>query len=403
MATRTTNYNLIKPDLTDDADIRVINGNMDVLDNTLKTINDSITTKTNNAFTDLSVNSNYEWKFTKASGSNVSYDTIKYAIYAKHLDGSVDTYLPNTKSYANSKLDYYYGTVPNKGTSTTLDCGVLKFNHWSSTPWNTALIVPNNANNRPYFAYQNGVSGTNYTTYSELALKSDVDAKLNSSGGNVSGNIYTTANIYKKTNNSSLLIGGSIDSNSGARILLNGEKNNRGVIQLTAASDDGNSNTMKIDSKNGYYEFNGLGCWFNGVADYFRIGNDDEHYLSFYRGDNTIRCMASNLLVNNKKVPTYAKEVTYAGTVSNTASHDAYVQFSDGTLIQWGIYNADSPLRVQTRHINLPIPYANNGYTAVVNQHRSSSAAKQTTTALYADYDDGNKLICWFTIGQGVM
>ena len=40
MATKTTNYNLIKPDLADDADIRVINGNMDVLDNQLKSISD---------------------------------------------------------------------------------------------------------------------------------------------------------------------------------------------------------------------------------------------------------------------------------------------------------------------------------------------------------------------------
>lgn len=41
MATKTKNYNLIKPDLTDDADIRVINGNMDVLDNKLKNISDT--------------------------------------------------------------------------------------------------------------------------------------------------------------------------------------------------------------------------------------------------------------------------------------------------------------------------------------------------------------------------
>lgn len=41
MATKTANYNLIKPDLTDDADIRVINGNMEVLDNQLKSISDT--------------------------------------------------------------------------------------------------------------------------------------------------------------------------------------------------------------------------------------------------------------------------------------------------------------------------------------------------------------------------
>lgn len=40
MATKTTNYNLIKPDLTDWADIRVLNANMDIIDSTMKTISD---------------------------------------------------------------------------------------------------------------------------------------------------------------------------------------------------------------------------------------------------------------------------------------------------------------------------------------------------------------------------
>lgn len=40
MATKTTNYNLTKPDLTDWADIRVLNTNMDIIDSTMKTISD---------------------------------------------------------------------------------------------------------------------------------------------------------------------------------------------------------------------------------------------------------------------------------------------------------------------------------------------------------------------------
>lgn len=40
MATKTTNYNLTKPDLTDWADIRVLNANMDIIDNVMKTISD---------------------------------------------------------------------------------------------------------------------------------------------------------------------------------------------------------------------------------------------------------------------------------------------------------------------------------------------------------------------------
>lgn len=40
MATKTTNYNLTKPDLNDWADIRVINANMDIIDSAMKTISD---------------------------------------------------------------------------------------------------------------------------------------------------------------------------------------------------------------------------------------------------------------------------------------------------------------------------------------------------------------------------
>ena len=40
MATKTTNYNLTKPDLNDWADIRVLNANMDIIDSAMKTISD---------------------------------------------------------------------------------------------------------------------------------------------------------------------------------------------------------------------------------------------------------------------------------------------------------------------------------------------------------------------------
>lgn len=42
MATKTTNYNLTKPDMTDYADIRVLNTNMDIIDSTMKTISDLV-------------------------------------------------------------------------------------------------------------------------------------------------------------------------------------------------------------------------------------------------------------------------------------------------------------------------------------------------------------------------
>lgn len=54
MATKTTNYNLTKPDLTDWADIRVLNANMDIIDDTMKAISDLAGTGTGGASVDLS-------------------------------------------------------------------------------------------------------------------------------------------------------------------------------------------------------------------------------------------------------------------------------------------------------------------------------------------------------------
>ena len=88
MATKTTNYNLIKPALSDDADIRVINGNMDVLDNQLKSISDKADNASDNAYSDVTVSNDYIWKFTKGSGTNVSYDTIKTATAVKNTTGT---------------------------------------------------------------------------------------------------------------------------------------------------------------------------------------------------------------------------------------------------------------------------------------------------------------------------
>jgi len=41
MATTTTNYALVKPDLADNVDIADINGNMDTIDTTMKSISDA--------------------------------------------------------------------------------------------------------------------------------------------------------------------------------------------------------------------------------------------------------------------------------------------------------------------------------------------------------------------------
>lgn len=44
MSTTTTNYSLVKPDYTDIADIAVLNGNSDIIDSTMKTLADGVST-----------------------------------------------------------------------------------------------------------------------------------------------------------------------------------------------------------------------------------------------------------------------------------------------------------------------------------------------------------------------
>lgn len=79
MATKTTNYNLTKPDLTDWADIRVLNANMDIIDSAMKTISDLAGTGSGGAEIDLSA-------------------------YA--LKSQLDGYLPLTGGNVTGKLTY---------------------------------------------------------------------------------------------------------------------------------------------------------------------------------------------------------------------------------------------------------------------------------------------------------
>lgn len=69
MATKTTNYNLTKPDLNDWADIRVLNANMDIIDSAMKTISD-----------------------LAGSGSGGDAPPIDLSAYA--LKSQLDSYLP---------------------------------------------------------------------------------------------------------------------------------------------------------------------------------------------------------------------------------------------------------------------------------------------------------------------
>lgn len=89
MATKTTNYNLTKPDLTDWADIRVLNNNMDIIDSAMKTISD-----------------------LAGSGGGADIDLSAYA-----LKSQLDGYLPLTGGNVTGKLKYNGKEVATVSTS----------------------------------------------------------------------------------------------------------------------------------------------------------------------------------------------------------------------------------------------------------------------------------------------
>lgn len=414
MATKTTNYNLIKPDLTDDADIRVINGNMDVLDNQLKSISDKAGSATNNAYTNVSVNNNYEWTFTKGNGTNVSYDTIKTAVNANALNSTTSTYKVPTDASGYSKLEYWFGTLPYKGSTTsTTDSGVLKFNHWGATAWNSAFVPNNNSARRPYMMYQNGTAGE-YSVFKEFAWLDDVNTKLDKNGGNVTGAIYTSDNIYKNANNGVLVVSGSTDATHGGRINLSGEKQvDAGLVKLTA--DNGTvSNVFEVTTGGGgsRYNFNGLTTYMNSNDDYFRLGGDNA-FIRLDKSNKWLRTNAGGLTINgidctfnsetdyvkfgtssnylafnkdgnlyfsptgnsNKVVPYYTLHPVQSGTDWSSDNY-GYYKTNDGMLIQWGVVKLNVSGATYGNY-TLPQPYGNTKYTVTMSFRHLT----QTSTA----------------------
>lgn len=395
MATKTKNYNLIKPELTDDADVRVINGNMDVLDTQLKTVADSVISGNKNAYTNISVSSDYTWKFTKGSGDNVSYDTIKKATDASALSLRKQTYKPNTDSTKYGKLEYWCGTLPYKGSSSvTTDSGVLQFNHWGSTAWNAALVLNNNSSKRPYMMYQNGTTG-DYSVFKELAFKDDVDAKLDKSGGNVTGNIYTSQSIFKDVNNGVLVLGGSTDGEHGARINLSGEKQtDAGLVKITA--DDGtNSNAMQIKPASGKYTFNGMDVSFNNGNDVFYFGNSNTPKLLLNK-DGDLRVAKAN----SDDFDRVLRRNLYTGDWDNAWAY----QWND-LLIQGGRVIVEDKMT----NITLLRAYNNKDYILYVSDNNptyglsncSPSGKKVSNTTIALQYF-ADRYVTWLTIGGWV-
>lgn len=88
MATKTANYNLTKPDLTDWADIRVLNANMDIIDNEMKAISNRVAT------------------------GGTSVDLSDYA-----LKSSLNNYLPITGGNISGKLTINGNEVATKSAT----------------------------------------------------------------------------------------------------------------------------------------------------------------------------------------------------------------------------------------------------------------------------------------------
>lgn len=450
MATKTTNYNLIKPALTDDADIRVINGNMDVLDNQLKSISDKAGNATNNAYTNLTVSSDYTWKFTKGSGVNASYDTIKKATTATALSATTSTYKPNTNASKYTQLEYWFGTQPYQGSSTNnIDAGMLKFNHWGATNWNSAIVFGNNSSNRPYMAYQNGNAG-DYSVFKELAWYDDTNNKLPLTGGNMTGPIRTTSDIYKQSNNGILVLSGSTDATHGGRINLSGEKQtNAGAVKITA--DNGTAtNVFEVTTGGGgsRYNFNGLTTYMNSNDDYFRFGGNDAYLRlgkdkQLYCNTERINLSKTSLMstdtdlfkvgegtdpwfaVNKKynklfyspqgtldgyEIPYATTPLSFSGEQNRGKMHDGYIKLNNGLLIQWGC-STYTGTTVWNKTVNLPLPYANTGYVAMctftypnANHHVGGDNRDviyvQSESAIGVWADD-RMITFWMTIGQG--
>lgn len=109
MATNTTNYNLTKPDMTDYADIRIINNNMDIIDSAMKTISD-----------------------LAGSGGGGDTPSIDLSDYA--LKSQLNSYLPLTGGDLSGMLTINGKEVALKTTNKT---GTTKGNE--ATHWKTYL------------------------------------------------------------------------------------------------------------------------------------------------------------------------------------------------------------------------------------------------------------------------
>ena len=138
MSTNTTNYNLVKPEYSDDADIADINGNMDIIDAQMKTNADGITTNASNITTLNSSVSTINSNITSLSGSK--QDKLNKGTVAQN------TNLNSITTPGQYWLNSTYSNLPHTGTA----AGILEV----LQPNDTVLI-------QRYTRFQ----GANYAVY----------------------------------------------------------------------------------------------------------------------------------------------------------------------------------------------------------------------------------------------
>lgn len=174
MATKTTNYNLTKPDLTDWADIRVLNANMDTIDSEMKAISDRVG--------------------TGGTSGGTAVDLSDYA-----LKSSLNNYLPITGGNISGKLTINGSEVATKSTTKT---GTTKGNEAST--WKTYLpdgrvIMKLTVGGQSVVTLPKAMANTQYTV-----LHCDETVQLNDVG-NVAGDYSAyvcTRGISEKTTTS---------------------------------------------------------------------------------------------------------------------------------------------------------------------------------------------------------
>lgn len=112
MATNTPNYNLVKPDLNDFADIRVLNGNMDIIDAQLKKASDI----------DLS---NYATKpelnnYMPVTGGNFTGDITVLTKPVVSIDETITSEIGYCIKYSNGYMEQHYAFKPTTASFSTL-------------------------------------------------------------------------------------------------------------------------------------------------------------------------------------------------------------------------------------------------------------------------------------------